>query len=344
MNSPTIRIVIATYKRPDDLRKCLDSIVPQVRGRPNVRLVVINDGTHDSAYARTVEPFANAIDYRPNPENLGHGPIRQIACQDAEEDYLVFTDDDCVAKPGWFAWLEAMIETYPEVDMFCGRTEPVRSDNPHYIEKFLCNINAFPGPIVTARGLRVAVTANFAVKRKAFVAAGGFDPKFTTASEDWNLTFRLLNAGATYRLCWDWVIGHKADQSFREVYRRYYGYGFGGANHILYARDWRAAPKKRLESSHRLIFDQIRKRTAWLKKDGALADLSFVEKYLCLVLTIMIGVQYARGWNAGYKHFSRKYGVKFPADYKYRAPLADSVANPVPPDTPNLPASIQSGA
>src|SRR5690606_12301875 len=136
------------------------------------------------------------------------------------------TDDDCLAPPGWLDWLEALIEAYPEVDLFAGRTLPVNSGRPGLMERLMTYTIGFPGPLTSAgRGLVNAVTANVACRRKAYAAAGGFNPAMTAAAEDWFLTTRLQDTGASYRVCNEWIMGHKGEQGFRDNLRRYYNYG-----------------------------------------------------------------------------------------------------------------------
>lgn len=327
----SIRVVVATYRRPDDLARYLASVVPQVRDRPDVRLVVVNDGSHSGAYDRVIEPYRDAIEYRANPTNIGHGPIRRVACENATEDYLVFTDDDCIAPTGWFDWLEAMIDTYPEVDLFAGRTVPVNSERPGIVERYLCYAGRFPLAVVAGGKLKVAVTANMAVRREVFEKAGGFDPDFNTASEDWNLTYRLNRLGVTYRISDDWVIGHAAEQSFLSTWRRFYNYGVGGAHHVLYARDWRAGYERMSDQTAGNLMQTFDSLLRQARDNTEIQKLPALERWVCYALSVIIGFQYRRGWRAGYQHFSKKYGVEFPADYVPKARLADFVSEPASP-------------
>jgi glycosyltransferase involved in cell wall biosynthesis len=310
----SIRIVVPTYKRPDDLETFLEHMVPQIRGRANVRLVVVNDGSHDPAYQTVVDRFADAIDYRPQKVNRGPGLSRAIGYADATEDYLVFTDDDCMAPPGWLAWLEALIEGYPEVDLFAGKAMPVSSDRPGMVERFLTFTDKFPGPISTRRGLVIAMTANVACRRTAYVAARGYDPRMNTAGEDWNLTTRLLDSGASYRLCSEWLIGHKAQQGFRETLRRYYRYGWGGAQNIFLTGDWQGASELHSGIGVRDALKGIRNWLAGTGRSPEIAARALPVRLAYYALTVMVAAQYERGWLDGLRHYAKEYGRDIPRD------------------------------
>lgn len=63
--------MVPTYRRPHDLENFLVSIESQLIRHSNVRLVVVNDGSHDDAYQAATAPFRHLIDYRIQPENRG---------------------------------------------------------------------------------------------------------------------------------------------------------------------------------------------------------------------------------------------------------------------------------
>jgi GT2 family glycosyltransferase len=310
---PSIRIVVPTYRRPDDLEIFLAAMVPQTRDRGNLTFVVVNDGTHSAAYQKVVDRYRDAIDYRPQAVNRGAGPARAIGYADAWEDYLVFTDDDCIAPPGWLAWLDALIQAYPEVDLFAGKALPASSERPGITERLLTYANLFPGPATSpARGLVIAMNANVACRREAYVAASGFDPRMTTSSEDWNITTRLLETGASYRICSQWVIGHKADQRFLETLRRYYGYGWGGAQNICLTGDWAGAWEMHAGTGLSSAPEGIGR---WLRRARgatAIQGRPWPVRMVYAAVMLLIGIQYERGWFAGLRHFSKELGREVP--------------------------------
>ena len=203
----TYRIVVPTYRRPGDLEKFLIGIESQLIRHPNVRLVVVNDGSHDDAYQAAVAPYGHLIDYRIEPENRGVQYARHAGCADAQEDILVFTDDDCRPDRHWIDWLMALVEMHPSVEMFCGATWPITQDDPGDLERFLQFTGRYPMPVGKPPRLLVAPHANFACSRELYERVGGLDMRFRVA-EDWNLTQRMLRAGAVYKIASDWITRH----------------------------------------------------------------------------------------------------------------------------------------
>jgi len=94
--SPTrVSVVIATYARPDELRRCLDGFVGQTLPRESFEIIVVDDCPQSPAEA-VVESFRRSLDirYTPHAVNLGLGEARRTGVQSATGDIVLFFDDD----------------------------------------------------------------------------------------------------------------------------------------------------------------------------------------------------------------------------------------------------------
>lgn len=97
-----LTVAIPTYRRPDMLRECLDSLVPQLAD--GVELLVIDNDAGASA-RETVESYGRPdIRYAHEPKP-GVVQARNRAVRESAGGYLAFIDDDEVARPGWVAAL-----------------------------------------------------------------------------------------------------------------------------------------------------------------------------------------------------------------------------------------------
>ena len=102
-----LSIGIPTYRRPEMLRECLDSLVPQLT--QGVELLVVDNDPAASAQP-TVEGYGRAdIRYVHEPKP-GVVQARNRAVRDSAGDYLAFIDDDEVARPGWIDALLRHVE------------------------------------------------------------------------------------------------------------------------------------------------------------------------------------------------------------------------------------------
>ena len=321
--APTFRIVVPTYKRPGDLAGFLEAIAPQLGRRRNFRLVVVNDGSHDEAYQGVVAAYGGLFDYIAEPENRGVQYARQRGCADAAEDFLVFTDDDCVPEPFWIDWLQALVETHPGVDVFCGPTVPVESDAPGLFERFLKATGRYPVPVSTVEGLLVAPHANFACRREMFEQVGGLDMRFSVA-EDWNLTGRLQAAGATYVIDRHWTTAHAVDQGFRTNIKRWYRYGVGAAHQCIVGPDWRPVLMNAdgtLKSLARAVSRPVAR--FWRRSEDR--PLSPAVRLLFAGLEGLFALAYQIGWRKGLRRYCAQYGTAPPVPPRLEDTVSDFV-------------------
>jgi succinoglycan biosynthesis protein ExoM len=102
-----LTIAIPTYRRPDMLGECLDSLLPQIEDGVEI-LVVDND---PAASARTqVERYAHPALRYAHEARPGVVQARNRAVTDSRGAYLAFIDDDEIARPGWIAALLRHVE------------------------------------------------------------------------------------------------------------------------------------------------------------------------------------------------------------------------------------------
>ena len=99
----TVSVVIPTYRRPDDLRRCLAALAEQVR-RPDEVLVVVrsgDDATRAAAAAWNAENrLAAGIVEVDRP---GQVHALQAGTERAGGEVVAFLDDDAAPRPDWLA-------------------------------------------------------------------------------------------------------------------------------------------------------------------------------------------------------------------------------------------------
>uniref|UniRef100_C6BLV9 Glycosyl transferase family 2 n=2 Tax=Ralstonia pickettii TaxID=329 RepID=C6BLV9_RALP1 len=190
--APAMSVIIATWRRPQMLQRCLDGLLAQTFDAHRLELVVADDGPDDATHA-VVERFAAAapvwrVRYVPVHDTQGPAAARNRGWQAATGDIIAFTDDDTIPAPTWLA------EGWRVMSGCDGSAPPDAATGAVRIP-----LPALPTDYERdASGLMHAefVTANCFVRRAMLERISGFDERFRLAwREDSDLQFRMLDAG-----------------------------------------------------------------------------------------------------------------------------------------------------
>jgi glycosyltransferase involved in cell wall biosynthesis len=178
---PRASVVIPTYRRTDDLRALLDTLVPEAGGASNVEVVLSDDGS-GAEVADVVAAYASRFPRLKyiTGENAGPGVARNRGVAAAASDVLLFIDSDCLVQPGWVDALAGGIEAGAAIAF-----GPTRSPVP-WLEPFVHSI-FFEDELVGA--------TNVAFARRTFDALGGFRADLSFLAEDRDLFTRARAAG-----------------------------------------------------------------------------------------------------------------------------------------------------
>ncbi len=199
---PTISVCMAHYGRPDYLRQALRSIAEQECAP--LEVIVVDDGSPGEGVRRELEAVEREFDFAGRgwrlirQENRYLGAARNRAASEARGEYLLFMDDDNVAKRQEIATFAAVARHTGAdlitclMDRFQGPLAPWFYDDP----ELRC---LFAGPVP---GLSLQQNtfgdANALCRRAAFLAVGGFTEDYGIGHEDWELFARLMVHG--YRI------------------------------------------------------------------------------------------------------------------------------------------------
>lgn len=185
INWPTFSVVIPTYRRHQQLCQCLEGLAPYFDPaglHPPVGAleVIVSDDGHDEELRLILRDRYPWCRYTEGP-NRGPAANRNHGANQAKNDWLAFTDDDCLTQPGWIENFARIADHY---DVLEGRTSAastrIRVDEE-------CPINETGGYLWSC---------NFAIRRECFFELGGFNEHFPAAAmEDVELNRRINKAG-----------------------------------------------------------------------------------------------------------------------------------------------------
>ncbi|WP_348753728.1 glycosyltransferase family A protein [uncultured Aquincola sp.] len=185
---PEIAVVMATYRRPELLRRCLEAVVRQSLAGDRYEVLVVDDGPDDDT-RRVVAEFDAATGGAPAVRylrNMGKGPAtaRNVGWRASAAPLIAFTDDDTVPDRDWLS--EGLAAMARGAAAASGRVQvPVQGAPTDHARM--------------TQGLETAefVTANAFVRRDILQRVGGFDERFKRAwREDSDLHFAILTLGA----------------------------------------------------------------------------------------------------------------------------------------------------
>ncbi|WP_085172183.1 glycosyltransferase family 2 protein [Mycolicibacterium iranicum] len=220
---PKYLVAVATYRRPDGLKRLLDSLALSV-DRQNADVIVIdNDAAASARSIATEHPLLPHYEVEPDP---GIASARNRALDSFNSDYsaVIFVDDDEWVDPDWYR----MITSYAErtgAEVVQGSVVTIlHKDVPHWIS----NGQFFQRPIqASGTQLASAATNNVLLTRRAWQLAGcpRFDKAFSTSGgSDFDLFWGLHKSGAEILYCAEATVYEDVSPSrlsWRWLRRRY---------------------------------------------------------------------------------------------------------------------------
>ena len=241
-----VSVVIATYDRPDMLRRCLASIVAQRTTRP-VQIVVVDNHPASGVTRDVVEEFPRVQLVEEERPGLSYARNRGIAA--ATGDIIICTDDDVTCPPDW---VERLLVPFRQRDVMVvtGNVLPasLETEAERLFEKYGGLGRGFTPFKVDrewfARGRRavptwwLGCTANAAFRARIFrspdiglmdEALGAGSP--TGCSEDTYVFYRVLQAGFAISYEPRAYVWHHHRATLEALRRQIYSYSKG---HVAY--------------------------------------------------------------------------------------------------------------
>lgn len=184
MDAAAVSVVVPTFRRPDDVARCLASLAAQDLGGFEVLVV---DNASDAAVETLVREqpagAARALRYLAE-ETPGVHSARHAGARAAAGSLLLFTDDDAECSAGW---VRAYVETFAEPSV-AAAGGPVRArfdhEPPDWISTLVGQRDRFepyslmePDPRVVPPGRGFFYSINMAIRREILFRLGGFNPE-----------------------------------------------------------------------------------------------------------------------------------------------------------------------
>ena len=258
---PAVSVVVCTRDRPEQLRVALASLVALLDGDggvPGLEVVVVDNASSTPLTRDVVAALGHPRVRLVEAPVPGLSRARNVGLLAARHDVVAFTDDDVVVDPGWPAALAdafarngsgGTASDGAQVACVCGlvpsaelrspaqawfdrRVSWARSTTPRV---FSLAAGRHGDPLFPFRVGHYGTGANFAVRRSAVLALGGFDEALgigspTGGGEDIDLFVRVLLSGRALAYEPAAVVWHRHRTDVADLRRqvRDYGTGLGG--------------------------------------------------------------------------------------------------------------------
>lgn len=217
--------IIPIYNRPDELDELLESISKQTYNT-DFEVVVIEDGSSISS-KEVCEKYSNSLNIKYlYKNNTGPGDSRNYGMQQAENQYFIILDSDCVLPEHYLESVDDFLKKN-YVDCFGG------ADSAHEtftdIQKA---INYVMTSLLTTGGIRGNKQSvqrfeprsfNMGLSKKAFEATQGFGK--IHPGEDPDLVIRLWKRGFQTAFIEDAFVYHKRRISWEKFHKQVKKFG-----------------------------------------------------------------------------------------------------------------------
>ncbi|MBI5014206.1 MAG: glycosyltransferase [Deltaproteobacteria bacterium] len=217
--TPDVTVCVPVYNAARTIARLLEGLGRQATERP-FEVVLVDDGSTDATPALLASLPSGVRAVR--QVNAGPAAARNRAAREGRGAALLFTDSDCVPRPDWLERSMACLEAHPEAVAVGGSYDIA---NPGSRLARLIHAEIMWRHASLGTYVRFAGSYNFAVRRQAFEAVGGFSTRYRNASaEDNDLSYRLLGLGRIV-FCAESLVAHHHTERLGKYLKEQYLHG-----------------------------------------------------------------------------------------------------------------------
>ncbi|MBD2059306.1 glycosyltransferase [Oculatella sp. FACHB-28] len=224
---PIFSIIIPTYARPERLTNCLQAIAQLDYPGDRFEVIVVDDGSPTSMEA-VVAPFRDQLHLTLIRQvNAGPAKARNVGAEQANGQFLVFTDDDCAPVRDWLKALESRFTTTPSC-IIGGRTFNALPNNLYSTASQVLIDYLYKYYSVEGDRSSFFASNNIALPADQFRALGGFDTSFSLAAgEDREFCDRWLHHGYLMLYAPEVQVYHAHSLTLPKFWQQHFNYGRG---------------------------------------------------------------------------------------------------------------------
>lgn len=191
-----VSVLVCTRNRPRDLERLLRSLLADSSAESEIIVV-------DQSDAGPQLPADILLTQRVRhvqTKTRGKGAAMNEGLRLAQSSYVVCTDDDCEAAPGWIGGMAGLLASHPRTALvFCRVEAPPHDQTVGYVPQYLPSQERRIRRTLASCAHR-GLGAGMAMRRDVVMSLGGIDESFGPGArfgsgDDWDLEVRLLMKG-----------------------------------------------------------------------------------------------------------------------------------------------------
>ncbi|NIA11342.1 MAG: glycosyltransferase [Nitrospiraceae bacterium] len=192
--SPLVTVCLTHYNRPHLLKEAIDSLKAQTY--KNFEVIIVDDGSSSTEAVNYLDSLKEDFQSRGwkiiRQKNRDVGAARNTAAKNARGEFLLFMDDDNIAKPNMLetfvkAYLNSQADAYTCINILFENGSSYKDSNKVWVP---AGASLGSGMFINAFG-----DANALVKRNVFEKIGGFTEDYGIGCEDWEFFTKLVLSG-----------------------------------------------------------------------------------------------------------------------------------------------------
>ena len=212
--------IVPAYNAALTIEECIEALLKQSVPRKEYEVIVVDDGSTDGT-ATLARSYAVRV---LTQHHCGPAAARNLGASQSSGDILLFTDADCAPT---LTWIEEMARPFADPEV-AGVKGTYLTRQRELVARFV-QIEYEDKYDRMARQERIDFVDTYSAgyRREVFLANGGFDTTFPTASvEDQELSFRLARKGYKMVFAPQARVYHRHDVSPGEYARRKFNIGY----------------------------------------------------------------------------------------------------------------------
>ena len=242
-SSFNLTVAICTKDRPDNLARCLKSLIPlQQTALSPFEILVVDNAPSDERTCDLVATL-DSVRYVREPKP-GLDFARNHALQAATGEFLAFLDDDVTVDRGWYNGLVTAWTENPDAGGFTGLVLPyeLATDAQILFEQrggfqrgfeTIRYGQVLPGnPLYPCGSGIFGAGCNMAFRRSLLLEIGGFDDALDTGAPlpgggDLDIFYRVVRSGYPFIYEPTYLVYHQHRRELEKLQRQYWTWGLG---------------------------------------------------------------------------------------------------------------------